>query len=43
MAWLIYSAITSLDGYIENEAGKFDLGRAGRRGVAQRLRFVPPP
>ena len=27
MARLIYSAITSLDGYVEDDHGKFDWGR----------------
>jgi hypothetical protein len=35
MAKLIYSAITSLDGYIEDDEGKFD----DRGGHAQRLRW----
>ena len=29
MARLIYSAITSLDGYIEDAGGRFGMGRAG--------------
>ena len=38
MARLIYSAITSLDGYVADESRPLRLGRAGRGGPHLRQR-----
>jgi hypothetical protein len=45
MAKLIYTAITSLDGYIEDEEGRFDWAVPDPRGARLRQRCGPyaPP
>ena len=42
MAKLIYSAITSLDGYIEDEDGKFDWAVPDEEFQAGRWKTAPP-